>query len=204
MAVTIKIDVVKNFFLLIGSAAGAYAFIRLLFQDLKYFFVKPKLTIEFNPREDLQIWAVGPPYLKKSTLRKVATVHVRNTGKNDARECEAFLEIIEKSKVINKSFPLHWADTLYNAFSTSIEPITIRGLPRRLDVVFTEQGRRLKGCSIAASQALATGLKRDQFLLTQGEYKARISVRCSNGRGARRTFLVKSPDSWNNLIMEII
>ncbi|MCF7886388.1 MAG: hypothetical protein K9M80_07830 [Candidatus Marinimicrobia bacterium] len=194
----------KNIFLFLGSAAGIYSFIRLVRQDILSFFNKSKLTIKFNQRGDLKVWRVGPPYIPIGEIRKVATVHVCNKGKKSASNCEALVQIIKDGDEIGQTFPLHWADTPYDARSTSIEGINIGRLPRRLDVVFTQKKQNESGCSVASAQALATGVQHDQFFLPQGEHKIKIQVNYNSGDSIEETFVIESPDIWKNLKMIIL
>lgn len=195
---------VKNIFLFFGSAAGVYSFIRLVGHDISSFFNKSKLIIQFDPKEDLKPWRVGPPYLENMVTRKVATVHIRNKGEKPATGCEALVEIFSEDGRIQKTLPLHWADTPYNALSTSIERVIISRLPRRLDVVFTQEKQSISGCCIASAQALATGPQRDQFFLSDGDYKIKIHINYNSGKSVKREFIIKSPDTWENLEMKTV
>ncbi len=171
----------KNIFLFIGSAAGVYSFFRLVGQDILSFFNKPKLTIEFNQRNDVKVWRVGHPYIPNMENRKVSTIHIHNKGRKPALNCEALVQILKGNGQIDQTLPLHWADTLYDARSTSIERVEISKLPRRLDVAFTQEKQSRSGCSIASAQALATGVQQDQFFLPQGKHKIKIHINYNSG-----------------------
>jgi len=188
----------KNIFVFVGSAAGVYSFIRLLFRDCFSFFHRPRLTVEFNSVEE---WRVGPPYIESNETRRVATVNVCNKGSKSAIACEAHVEICREHGKMPSILPLHWADTPYGTRSTSIERVDIGRLPRRLDIVFTQERQTIDGCSIASAQALATGVQRDQFYLAPGEYYIVILVNYDSGKSAKKKFTVKSPAHWQDLQM---
>ena len=192
----------KNTFLFLGSAAGVYSFIRLIGQDIFSFFKKPKLVIEFDRDNDVKEWRVGPPYIGEMEIRKVVAIQINNKGKTPALDCEAFVAILNKRNKIQKTLPIHWADTPYDARSTSIEKIAINKLPRRLDVVFTQEKDRMEGCSIASSQALATGVQKDQFFLSPGKHKIEIHINYSSGKTVKEQFIIESPSTWKELDMK--
>ena len=179
-----------------------YKFLKTLLSDLKKLFSKSNLVIKFDPQLDLKIWDVGPPYLPIIKKRKVITVHVLNKGKLNTDDCEAFLEIVGSDRRRQRQFPLHWADTLYNAFSSSMERISIGPLrEHRLDVAFTEMDNLMEGSAIASTQALATGVKRDQFFLSPGDYQVKITVVSRSGGVAQKRFILHSPNQWLQLNM---
>ena len=190
-------------FLLIGSAAGVYSFIRLVGGDIFTFFNRANLVIRFDSSNDIKQWRIGPPYLQNEVTREVVTVHIHNKGKKPAKDCEAFIEIINGNKDVKKMLPLHWADTPYNALSTSIEKVKISKLHRRLDIVFTQYGQNINGCCIASAQALAAGPQQDQFFLPEGEYEIKIHINYNSGKSIARKFIIKSPKHWQDLWMDI-
>jgi len=190
-----------SMFLLFGSIAGVYSFARLVVGDISSFFNKTNLAIEFDAQNDVKQWFVGPPYLNNTVARRVVTVNVRNKGGKPARDCEAYIEVNNGRNKI--TLPLHWADTQYNALSTSIERVEISKIPRRLDVVFSQEGQSINGCCVASAQALATGPQRDQFFLSEGEYKVRIYVNYNSGKSVARKFVIQSPSNWVGLRMRI-
>jgi len=198
-----KVGNLKNIFFFLGSIAGVYAFIRLVIQDSFSLFWKPKLTIVFTQTNDVNVWQVGPPYIPSMENRKVATIHIHNKGRKPALCCEAFAQIFNINGQVVRTLPLHWADTLYDARSTSIERVQISKLPRRLDVVFSQERQGGSGCSIASAQALAAGVQNDQFFLAQGEHKIRIHINYNSGNSVEQAFIVSSPSTWRGLTMQI-
>jgi hypothetical protein len=188
----------QTIFFYAGGIAGLYAFLRLIFGDLSNFFGKPKLKITFDSSHDLKTWTVGPPFLQTFKNRKVATVHIKNKGKRSAQNCEASIEVKAPNGSIT-SYPLHWADTPYEARSTSIELVDINTLPRRLDVVFTEEGQPLNGCFVASSQSLSTGPQRAQFYLSPGRHKAIIHIHYNNQQKVKKSFTIISSQNWKDL-----
>lgn len=78
---------VKDILAVIGASTGVFSFIRLLIGDFLNLRKKPRLTIEFDPKEDLRQWSV----LGENRQQKAATVHVRNRRKTPALRCVAVL-----------------------------------------------------------------------------------------------------------------
>jgi hypothetical protein len=164
------------------------------------------LGIVFNPANDLQVWVVGPPYLRYPKKRRIVNVHILNKGSRTLEDCTAYLEIIQSdvNMVSRRQLPLHWADTPYNALSSSITPVHINpSTEHRLDVVFSEECcGTISGCSVASAQALATGVQTDQFYFKPGKYSVRITVVSSSGDKAQSYFIIQSPDRWQDLNMQ--
>ena len=186
---------------IISSIFNDYKLLELLFAKFKKLLGKSNLIIQFDFRTDLDVWDVGPPFLPAFKKRKVATAHVLNKGETGLTGCEAFLEIITPGQNTYKQFPLHWADTPYEALSSSMQPVTINPLRKhRLDIAFSEENSI--GCSIASSQVLATGVRRDQFFLSPTNYQVRVTVVSSSGERARRNFIITSPVEWRKLNMQ--
>lgn len=170
--------------------------------------MKSNLIIHFHSSTDLKQWKVGPPYLRNFRLRKVATAHVLNSGDKALDGCVAFLEIIESDVSVSpqRQMPLHWADTPYDALSSSMTRVIISpSTEHRLDIVFTEECQgTIPGCSIASAQTLATGVQEDQFYLKPGKYLVRITVVSDSGDKAQKNFIIQSPDRWKDLNMQSV
>ena len=163
-------------------------------------FTRPRLKIKYEAKSDLRQWNFTA--LNDSSplqQRKVFTVHVFNQGKKVAQKCEAFVKIGHshpKVNLLQKVFPLQWADTDYKKLSASMEPVDIIKCPRRLDVLYAESGQSQKGCWIASSQALAMVPDVNQFYLPSGKYNLKVSVTCSNGTGDSKSFKLTMGDQW--------
>ena len=98
----------------IGSLAGLLSFIWLFVKDLIKFLRKPKLKITLEKSRDLRTWR-----FPNGVIRKFATLHIVNKGKEVAKRCVATLEIIEKPHSLThleNRYSLHWADTPYRNF----------------------------------------------------------------------------------------
>lgn len=189
----------KEFLIWFGGLAGIYSFLKHIKNDIS----RPILEMKFNPDNDIKFWSVGPPFIMGIERMKVANIRVRNKRKKPAIGCEAFVKIWDQCGHFIAEPPLHWADTSYSPLSTSMEPVTISKIPRRLYVAFTQEIQAIKeGCSIASAQALASGVQNDQFYLPKGEYKIRICVSYNSGKITKKNFVLISPDSWENLNMK--
>jgi hypothetical protein len=185
-----------------GTGAGYLSFVRLLWDDVRVWWRKPRLKIEFDPAEDLREWTL----LGTRRKEKVATVHVRNRGKITASRCIAILKLISSPKgasVREKEFALHWADTDYSARTNTAETVEVGFERRRLDVPFTfvEAENSPGGAWIAIPLALSAPVVATQAFLPPGEYRFLLSVACENGKGSSREFVVSSPQIWTDLSM---
>ena len=198
----------KDILAVVGGVTGVYSFIRLLFGDFSNWRKKPRLTIEFDPMEDLRQWSVveGARVLR---LQRAATVHVRNKRKMPASRCIAVLSTISAPQgvtLVDKEFVLHWADTNYTGHSNVSEPVEIGPERRRLDVAFTvsvpaQDDPPVRGAWIAIPLALSNPSGASQAYLPPGDYRFRLTVGCQNGKGASKEFFVTSPETWTALSM---
>ena len=193
----------KNVLALAGVVAGYLSFIRLLLGDIRDWRKKPRLRIEFNPKEDLREWDLLGAHRKQ----KVATVHVRNERGIPALRCVAVLKLISSppgATMEEKEFVLHWADTNYTAHTNTAEPVEIGFERRRLDVVFAvlfEEQASPMGAWVAIPIALSMPASATQAYLQPGEYLFRLIVKCANGKGASKDFWISSPATWTGLSM---
>lgn len=199
---------VKDILTVIGAVTGVFSFIRLLIGDFLNLRKKPRLTIEFDPQEDLREWNVldGPRVLR---LQRAATVHVRNKRKMPALRCVAILSAVSVPQGVTleeKEFVLHWADTDYTGHSNIAEPVEIGPERRRLDVAFTvsvpgQDDPSVRGAWVAIPLALSNPPGARQAYLPTGEYRMRLKVKCQNGKGASMEFFLVSPETWTELSM---
>jgi hypothetical protein len=193
----------KDIVTALGSAAGVYSFVRLVFGDIRNRFTRPHLSIEFNLPDDLREWGVHGAARKQ----KVATVHVRNKRRTPALECAAVLRVISEPlgvTVGEREYSLHWADTDYTMHSNVAAHVDIGLERRRLDVVFTvlpDRKASPEGAWVAIPMALAAPDHATQARLPPGEYRFRLTVACSNGNSTSREFTVNSPKDWSALSM---
>ena len=183
----------------IGGLAGLASFIWLILKDGIKFFNRPKLQITFRKDRGLRTWS----YEDTKWIRKAVTLQIKNNRKDTAKRCVGVLRILNKPQDatnIEDEYPLHWAGVPYTALTTSgAEPVDIGPEPRRLDVVFTDQGQPHNGCWLAIPLALSGSLKRNQAYLLPGEYKVEIEVKCENGKGDKAKFKIISPQNWEDL-----
>jgi hypothetical protein len=183
-----------------GAAAGWASFLWILMKDLFKYCLQPKLKITFNRDLDLRTFV----FPDRGWVRKFATLHIRNTRRMTAIRCVAILRILNKPQnAINlePEYALHWAGVDYTLLTTGAEPVDIGPEPRRLDVVFTQEGQNIGGCWIAIPIALSGNLGINQTYLPPGEYNVEIQVRCENGKGDKTKFKIKSPDTHPMLDM---
>jgi len=108
----------------------------------------------------------------------------------------------ENSVNLEPVYSLHWAGVDYTLQTTGAEPVDIGPEPRRLDVVFTQEGQSLMGCWIAMPIALSGMMVMNQAYLPPGEYYVEIQVRCENGKGDKAEFKITSPEVWVMLDMD--
>ncbi len=180
----------KSAYTLVGAGAGILSFLRLVWHDIRGWWMKPRLDIEFDPAEDLQTYHAPDA----GWHRKFATVHVRRNGRDTAKRCVAVLKPVSVPAGVTlgqKEFTLHWAGVDYSAQTTGAEPVEIGLERRRLDVVFTEMGQTQAGSWVAIPIALSLGAA--QAYLAPGEYRFKLSVDCENGKGCSKEFTVVSP-----------
>jgi len=182
----------------IGGLAGLASFIWLLIKDLVRFYQKPNLQITFRKDRDLRTFF----FEDTKWTRKFANLHIRNNGKDTAKRCVAILRILKKPQDatnIEDEYALHWAGVSYSFQTTGAEPVDVGPEPRRLDVVFTDQGQNMSGCWVAMPFALSGSLRKNQAYFPPGEYEAEIEVKCENGKGDKSKFKIVSPNNWENL-----
>ena len=201
-----KVFDVKDILAVVGAATGVFSFIRLLIGDFLNLRKKPRLTIEFDPEEDLRQWSV----VGGKQLRKAATVHVRNRCKTPALRCVAVLSPVsvpQGVRLAEKEYVLHWADTDYTGHSNVAEPVEIGLERRRLDIALTvrysEQHPPILGAWIAIPLALSDPAVASQAYLPPGDYRFRLTVGCQNGKGASKEFFITSPETWSALSMRL-
>ncbi len=184
----------------IGSLAGLTSFIYLLTKDIAAYCRQPRLKITFSRDLDLRTFT----FPDRNWVRKFANLHIRNTRRMTASRCVAILRILRKPEnAINlePEYSLHWAGVDYTLQTTGAEPVDIGPEPRRLDVVFTQEGQNFMGCWIAMPIALSGMLVMNQAYLPPGEYNVEIQVRCENGKGDKAKFKITSPEIWVMLDM---
>jgi hypothetical protein len=184
----------------IGSLAGLASLIYLLIKDLAKYFRQSRLKITFSRDLDLRTFT----FPDRNWVRKFATLHIRNTRRMTATRCVAVLRILRKPENalnLEPEYSIHWAGVGYTLQTTGAEPVDIGSEPRRLDVVFTQEGQNLMGCWIAMPIALSGMLVMNQAYLPPGEYNIEIQVRCKNGKGDKAKFKITSPEIWAMLDM---
>lgn len=187
----------------IGGLAGLASFIWLFIKDFIKFHKRPRIQITFSKDTDLRIWT----FADTSWVRKVATLNIKNNGKDTAKRCVAIMSILKKPRDANNiedECALHWAGVDYTTQTTGAEPVDIGPEPRRLDVAFTQQGQQINGCWIAMPLALSGSLIRNQAYLLPGDYEVGIRIGCENGKSHKKKFRVTSPDSWEDLDFDIL
>ena len=95
-----------------GGLAGLASFIWLFIKDFMKFCKKPRIKITFSKDTDLRTWA----FADTGWVRKVATLNIKNSGKDTAKRCVAVMSILKKSRDANNiedECALHWAGVDY-------------------------------------------------------------------------------------------
>jgi hypothetical protein len=187
----------------LAALAALAAFIGKITQSCFKYFQKPYLHIIFDSDKDLRIWI----FHDTGWTRKFATLHIKNKRKETAKRCVAVLRILKKPQTAQNTeneYSLHWAGVDYTMQTTGAEPVDIGPEPRRLDVVFTQQGQSIEGCWAAIPFALSGQINRNQAYLPPGDYEVEIEVKCENGKGGKARFRITSPIRWNDLNCETL
>jgi hypothetical protein len=184
----------------IGTATGLLAFLRWVIKDIGNIVSRPVLKI--SESVDIKNWY----FEDTGETRRFITVEVTNNKRQTAQRCVAIATIVKQPSgvtLLQKTFPLHWAGTPYNALTTGAEPVDIGMEPRRLDVAFTTHNDKDRAW-IAMSFALKTPGKVRQAALPKGEYVLKIKVSCNNGKGDSKLLKLLSPTNWQDLSAEQI
>lgn len=180
---------------IIGTAAGLLASLRWVIKDIGNIVNRPTLKISQNL--DIKNWN----FLNMGETRRFITLEVVNNKRQTAQRCVAVAEIVRRPigvSHLQKTYPLHWADTPYSALTTGAEPVDIGMEPRRLDIAFTTPNDKDRAW-IAMPLALSAPGKVGQAALPKGEYVIRIQVSCSNGKGDSKLLKLLSPTEWQDL-----
>ena len=187
-----------NWLAILGFALAAAAALRWIFHDIANFTNRPRLTISHGP------FAINWQSIDTEETRRFVHFEVTSRKGKTAHHCLAKARIIKHPDdvtILQKEYPLHWADTPYSTVSTEAEPVDIRAEARRLDVAFTVSHQSGQAW-LAMPLALAAPDKVSQAALPQGEYTLEITVTCENGRGDTKTIKLMSPENWEDLKAE--
>jgi len=181
----------------IGGISGLILGIKYLIS----YFNQPRIKVlSLDPERDIRIYT----YARKGWRRKFVNLHVENNKKCPAISAVATLELLSVPPGIQRHFEriyyLHWADVPYSSKSKRPEPVEIYKGEMRLDIAFTCSDQRTPGCWIAIPLALRYPMDHQAYL-PPGEYKIEIDIYCKNGRGAKRSYKIISPDIWEDLNM---
>ena len=189
----------KEYIGLIGGIAGLLSALSVLYDRFIKWKRRPRLAYRFDITSDVKTWGIGKPFLSQPKQRRMACIRIYNiNNRNNADECEAVLSIG------TQEYPLHWADTLYEAHSSSMARVSIGLNERRLDILFSERDQSGPGCMIASSQALASGFFRNQFYLHDtAAIIGRIIVSCTNGDGVIIPVKIISGNTWEEMSLSI-
>ena len=186
-------DQIKDFGSIAGLLSLAWNIVRDFFGVIVRQIKRPRLKIENSSVVDWNVVPFGH--------RRFWNVEVVNKTSHLAEGCEANLiikEVPQGSRVLQKTFHLHWADTPYDNRSSSMLPVDI-ATQHRLDVVFALPGQ--PSISVASAQALAIGSTVSQFILIPGRYKVQLKVICKNGRGDSKDFILTSPTNLEDFLV---
>jgi len=188
-----------NWVAILGFAFGLAAFLRWVYQDIVNYTRMPRLTISHGP------FVINWQSIKRNETRRFAHFEAVSRG-GVAHHCLARARILKhpaEVTLLQKEFPLHWADTPYSTVATGMEPVDIGAEARRLDIAFTVSSRS-GACYLALPLVLAEPGKIPQATLPPGEYTLEIAVTCINGKGDTKVIRLVSPQEWEGLRAQAI
>ena len=191
-------EVDMSWFVILGFAFGFAAAVRWVFHDIASFLNRPKLIISHGP------FAINWQSIDTEEIRRFVHFEVSSRKGRFVRRCIAKARIIEHPEnvtILQKEYPLHWADTPYNMIGAEAEPVDIGAEVRRLDVAFTVSHHSGQSW-MATPLALSVPDKVPQAALSRGEYVLEVVVSCENGKGDSAMLRLISPDNWEDLQAE--
>jgi hypothetical protein len=157
---------------------------------------------------------------------KFASVVVTANGV-EAKGCWGWVKVLPSGP----SIPLHWRETPFEEEQTQASRIFIRTeSAAELDIAFALPPERVtgiserrypcqevpvflqrmtqlrpqwrgEGCWLARPSAMENPDPRLEAFLPPGQYRIEVTTGCDNGKGDSREFILKSPSSWNELVI---